>query len=129
MHIYGHGIDIVENKRIVHMLEQHPESFLSRCYTNKEIEYAQSMQRRYIERLAGRFAVKEAVLKAIGTGWRNGIAWTDMEILPDHLGKPLLIVSGKLAGIADDNSISQWLISLSHTEHYAVGSAIAVVCD
>lgn len=127
MEVFGHGIDIVEIERIARMLEEHAARFEARCFTPKECAYAQSSPRRRVERLAARFAGKEAILKALGTGWRNGIAWTDMEILPNALGQPQLTLSGESARIAERRGICSWVVSLSHTTHYAVGSALALV--
>src|SRR2546429_96084 len=80
MPILGHGIDIVETRRIADLLENHGERFLERCFTTAEREYCYRNNKRHIEHLAGRFAAKEAVLKVLGTGWRGGIAWTDIEL-------------------------------------------------
>lgn len=126
MSVVGHGIDIVEVGRIARLLEDYGERFIERCFTARESAYAHSSPRRTIERLAGRFAVKEAILKSLGTGWRSGIAWTDMEILPDALGKPVLALSGVTAKEASRIGAVRWIVSLSHTERYAVGSAIAL---
>jgi holo-[acyl-carrier protein] synthase len=79
MRIIGHGIDIVETARIARLVEEHGEHFLARCFTSTERAYAQD-KRREIEHLAGRFAAKEAVLKVLGTGLGQGMAWTDVEI-------------------------------------------------
>jgi len=126
--IIGHGVDIVETDRIGKMLDRHGDHFLNRCFTEQEIAYANRNRHRdrIVEHLAGRFATKEAVLKALGTGWRDGIAWTDMEVQPDTLGKPILKVSGEVARLSEQQSITIWHISLSHSSQYAIGSAIAV---
>ena len=100
MPIIGHGIDIVETHRIRHLLEEHGKCFLDRCYTPAEQEYCARSRIRQVERLSGRFAAKEAVLKALGTGWRGGVAWTDMEILPEPSGQPRLTLSGECERIA-----------------------------
>ena len=125
MSIVGHGIDIVETQRIARMLSEHGQHFLDRVYTPSEQQYAQASPKRRIERLAGRFAAKEAVLKALGTGWRGGIAWTDVEILPDTAGRPLVRLSGQCATIAAQLGITAWQISISHIESHATASAIA----
>ena len=129
--IIGHGVDIVETERIGRMLDRHGDHFLNRCFTEQEIAYANRNRHRdrIVEHLAGRFAAKEAVLKALGTGWRDGIAWTDMEVQPDTLGKPVLNVSGEVARLSHQQSITTWHISLSHTRQHAIASAIAVSRD
>ena len=79
MDILGIGTDIIECPRIGKMIEQHGELFLRRVYTEREIRYCQA-RKHAIEHFAGRWAAKEAILKAIGTGWSRGIAWTDLEV-------------------------------------------------
>jgi holo-[acyl-carrier protein] synthase len=125
MSIVGHGIDIVETQRIARLLSEHGQQFLDRVYTPLEQQYAQSSPKRQVERLAGRFAAKEAVLKALGTGWRGGIAWTDIEVLPDMAGRPLVQLSGQCAVVAKELGITAWQISISHIESHATASAIA----
>ena len=121
--IVGHGVDLVENARIARMLDDHGSRFLTRVFTASEAAYAGEGGARQVERLAGRFAVKEAVLKALGVGWRNGIAWTDMEIVRDAMGKPTLRLQGQAGRIASQQGVSSWLVSLSHTKTHAIGSA------
>ncbi len=122
--IIGHGIDIVSTSRIKEMLDEHGQRFLDRCFTPAEQAYCSRSEKRYIEHLAGRFAVKEAILKVLGTGWRGGITWTDMEILPNKLGQPILTLSGEAASIAKQLNIRNWHVSISHIETHATGSAI-----
>ncbi len=126
MNVVSHGIDLVEIARIGRMLEEHESRFIERCYTRREAQYADAAPRKRLERLAGRFAAKEAVLKALGTGWRDGIAWTDMEILPDTLGRPVLALTGQAAAIAGKTGIDGWTISISHTDSLVIASAIAL---
>ena len=90
MHIVGHGIDLVEVSRIAELLERHGERFLERCFTAAERGYSDASVKRREEHLAARFAAKEAVLKALGTGWRDGIAWTDIEVVRRPSGQPLV---------------------------------------
>jgi holo-[acyl-carrier protein] synthase len=126
MPILGHGIDIVETKRIRLLLEEHGDRFLDRCYTPAEQAYCRKNAKRYIEHLAGRFAAKEAILKVLGTGWRGGISWTDMEILPEPSGQPRVLLRGECLRIAQQLGISRWLISISHIETHATASAIGM---
>jgi holo-[acyl-carrier protein] synthase len=126
MPILGHGIDIVETRRIADLLENHGERFLERCFTPAEREYCYRNTRRHIEHLAGRFAAKEAVLKVLGTGWRGGIAWTDIEILPEPSGQPKIRLSGECLKIAKKLGISRWHVSISHIETHATASAIGM---
>lgn len=124
MSIVGHGIDLVETARIQRLLDEHGQRFLDRCFTSAEQAYAAANPRRRLEHLAGRFAVKEAVLKVLGTGWANGISWTDIEVLKEPSGQPRIRLYGQCAQIAQRLRISQWHISISHVETHATASAI-----
>ena len=126
MPILGHGIDIVETSRIRMMVERHGQHFLDRVYTSSEQAYCARNPKRYFEHLAGRFAAKEAVLKVIGTGWRGGIAWTDVEVLPEPSGQPRVKLSGECLRIANDLGIRRWHVSISHIETHATASAIGL---
>jgi len=125
MQIVGHGIDIVETARIARMIEQHGDRFRQRCFTEAELAYADDLARQ-IEHLAGRFAAKEAILKVLGTGWRNGIAWTDAEIVRETSGAPRVILHGRCKQVADELGIDQWWVSISHIATHATASAIGV---
>jgi holo-[acyl-carrier protein] synthase len=125
MPIVGHGIDLVETGRIGQLLEEHGQRFLDRCFTPLEQRYCAASVKRHVERLSGRFAAKEAVLKALGTGWRGGIAWTDIEIQSDPSGRPVVVLSGECRKIADAKQIRQWHVSISHIETHATASTIA----
>lgn len=125
MQIVAHGIDIVVVKRIEQVWQRHGEHFLRRVFTVGEKAYCLEHRTPAI-RLAGRFAAKEAILKALGTGWRGGIEWTDIETLPDPLGKPLVTLSGHTAQLADSLGVDRFLLSISHAGDYAIASAIAI---
>jgi len=124
MSILGHGIDLVECARIARVWENHGERFLNRVLTASE----QARGRQYrnpLPYIAGRWAAKEAILKTVGTGWRGRIAWTDMEILPDALGRPIVTLTGETRRRADQLGIKRILLSITHTEHYAAASVVA----
>lgn len=123
--IIAHGIDLVDFDRIEEMLEKHPKRFPKRVYTDTEMADADKHVRR-IEKLAGRFAAKEAVMKLIGTGWRDGIAWTDIEVVNNPLGQPLVNISGKVKELADEKGIEQITLSITHTSNFAIASAVAL---
>jgi holo-[acyl-carrier protein] synthase len=125
MPIVAHGVDLVHCPRIARILKEHDERFLKRVYTDAERAYCLDCRDPVI-RLAGRFAVKEAVMKLLGTGWRGGVEWTDIETLPDPLGKPLVTLHGPTAALAQTLGISQILISISHSGEYALASAIGI---
>jgi holo-[acyl-carrier protein] synthase len=125
MRIIAQGIDIVVCGRIERIWHDHGQSFLNRIYTPTEQEYCVNCKTP-VPRLAGRFAAKEAVLKALGTGWRGGIEFRDIETLPDPLGKPLVTLYRRTADLARTLGIDHILVSISHAGEYAVASAIAV---
>ncbi|MBC8106676.1 MAG: holo-ACP synthase [Anaerolineae bacterium] len=126
MPIVGHGIDIIETARIKRSVEEHGERFLDRVYTPAEREYCQRSKKRYFEHLAGRFAAKEAVLKVLGTGWRGGIAWTDIDIVSHTSGQPRVVLTGECLRIANELGIRAWHVSISHIETHATASAIGL---
>lgn len=128
MRIIGHGIDLVVCARIERIISEHGDHFVSRIYTPAERDYCMNCKTP-IPRFAGRFAAKEAVLKVLGTGWVGGIAWTDIETLPDKLGKPHVALHNKTADIAAAGGIERILISISHAGEYATASAIGVAGD
>ena len=125
MEIIGIGSDIVECVRIGRMIEQHGEFFLTRVYTTREIRYCQS-RRHVTEHFAGRWAAKEAILKALGTGWRRGWCWTDLEIRNDHSGQPRVHVCGAARDHIHSLQVSDILVSISHCRNYATAHALAV---
>jgi holo-[acyl-carrier protein] synthase len=126
MPILGHGIDIVETARVKRLVDEHGQRFLDRVYTPGEQEYCSRNPKRYYEHLAGRFAAKEAVLKVLGTGWRGGIAWTDIEVLKEPSGQPKIQLTGECHRIAEELGILRWHVSLSHIETHATASAIGL---
>jgi holo-[acyl-carrier protein] synthase len=125
MQIVSQGVDIVECARIERIWRRYDKTFLDRVYTPAEQEYCVRSKIPVI-RLAGRFAAKEAVLKALGTGWRGGIEFRDIEMLPDPLGKPLVTLHRKTAELARTLGIDHILVSISHAGDYAIASAIAL---
>jgi holo-[acyl-carrier protein] synthase len=123
MKVLAHGIDMVECSRIEEAIERHDQHFLERVFTPAELEYCLGRKRR-IEHLAGRFAAKEAVFKVLGTGWTNGINWTDVEIRNDPSGQPRAFLSGRCRQIADEMGLTGIYISISHIGTHAIASAI-----
>ena len=125
MEIVGIGTDLIECLRIGRMIEQHGELFLTRVYTEREIRYCQA-RKHATEHFAGRWAAKEAILKCLGTGWRRGICWTDMEVRNDPGGLPRVHMCGSAKDQAQSLRISEILLTLSHCRAYATATAIAV---
>lgn len=126
MPVLGHGIDIVETARIRQLVEAHGRRFLDRCFTPAEQEYCARNPKRQFEHLAGRFAAKEAVLKVLGTGWRGGIQWTDIELTREPSGQPRVMLAGEARRIAEALGIRRWHVSISHIETHATASAIGL---
>ena len=126
MSIAGIGTDIVECLRIANMIERHGELFLHRVYTDHEIQYCSS-RKAATQHYAGRWAAKEAVLKALGTGWSGGITWQDIEVRNDLAGKPIIALGGVARDLCEERGIAEMLISISHCRHYATAYALALL--
>lgn len=126
MPIVGHGIDLASVDRIREMIADHGDRFLHRVFTTGERETAakHANDSKKVEHLAGRFAAKEAALKALGTGWRDGIAWTDVEILNQPSGAPSLGLHAKAREIADSLGAKTYHVSISHAAGVATASVI-----
>ncbi|MBS3907581.1 MAG: holo-ACP synthase [Syntrophaceae bacterium] len=121
--IIGSGIDIVNIERIGQLMERWGDRFLDRVYTEQEISLC---RRRFRppECFAIRFAAKEAFLKAIGSGLRNGIQWTDIEVENDPLGKPLLCLHRKAKEVLQTCRIERTYLTLSHDRPFAVAHVL-----
>jgi len=133
--IVGIGIDIVELIRIKVVLDRYGERFYRRIYTQRERRELKSEQtaeknenissdKRIIRKAAGKFAAKEAFLKAVGTGLSEGIAWRDVELLTEKSGAPRIILHGKAAEIAKRRNASFFHVSISHSKSNAVAFVI-----
>ena len=125
MEIVAHGIDLVDCPRIEQMIQRHGERFIKRVFTAAEQAYAKK-NKNEVEKLAGRFAAKEAVLKLMGTGWRGKIAWTDVEVINNSRGQPEVTLGGEVEKIADKLGIKHISISITHTANFAIASAVAL---
>ena len=125
MEIVAHGIDLVDCPRIEEMVKRHGKRFVNRVFTAAEQAYAQANKNK-IEKLAGRFAAKEAVLKLMGTGWRGKIAWTDVEVINSPSGQPEITLSGQIKKLAAESGIKHISVSITHTANFAIASAVAL---
>lgn len=114
------GVDIIEIHRVARALERWGERFLRRVYTPAEVAYCRGR----VAELAVRFAAKEAISKALGTGL-VGIAWTEMEVLADRRGKPLVTLYGRALARAQELDLNEWAISLSHSDDNALAFVVA----
>ena len=119
MHL-GIGVDLIEIERIARAIERHGELFLSRHFTKREREYCQTFQNQS-ERFAGRFAAKEAIVKAFGTGISEEISWLDIEILPDERGSPRVSLSERSR---EHFAFSHCHLSISHCKTVAIAFAM-----
>jgi holo-[acyl-carrier protein] synthase len=125
MNPVAHGIDLVHLPRIGRAYREHGPRFLDRIYTPAERAYCLEA-RDPLPRLAGRFAAKEAVMKVLGTGWRGGVEFADIETLADPAGRPLVTLHGVAGELAHTLGIAQVLISITHSGEYAFASAIGL---
>ena len=128
MTVLGIGTDIVECLRIAQMIERHGELFITRVFTQHEFEYCSS-RKAATQHYAGRWAAKEAVLKAMGTGWAPGIRWRDIEVRNDHEGRPRIALGGGAREICERLGIVDMLVSISHCRTHATAFAIALGSD
>ncbi len=117
------GVDLVEVRRVATLAAQ--PNGLAGVMTARESDYCRG-RARPAEHLAGRFAAKEAVLKALGTGLAEGIRWTDVEILKDHGGRPYIVLHEAAAALAADRGLHRLDVSLSHTSDLAIAQAVAL---
>ncbi|MDB4687288.1 holo-ACP synthase [Akkermansiaceae bacterium] len=123
MKVIGIGIDVVEVDRIKSSLEEFSERFLSRVFTRLEREYCQKQKMPELH-LAARFAAKEAIAKAFGTGIGKEIGWLDMEILRKESGEPEVQLRGDARGYAKQRGVEQIMVSLTHAKQYAAANAV-----
>jgi holo-[acyl-carrier protein] synthase len=121
--IVGMGIDVEDVERVQGAMERQGERFLRRIFTEKERAYCEQFKDKY-ERYAGRFAVKEAAMKALGTGWSRGVRWVDIEITRLRGGRPTLQLKGEARKIADKLGVKNIAISITHTPKQAMAQVI-----
>lgn len=121
--IVGIGVDIAETARIAHSLGQYGERFIKRICTPAEVAYCERFKNR-AERYAARFAAKEAAFKALGTGWRKGVRWLDVEVTHQPSGKPELALTGRAREVAKELGVARISVSISHADRYVVAQVI-----
>jgi len=121
--IIGMGVDLAEVGRIRAAIERHGVPFLRRVYTAGEREYCERFKNKY-ERFAGRFAAKEAAMKALGTGWRRGVRWVDFEVVRELGGRPTIRLDGEARMIAEELGVKRIALSITHTEAQALAQVI-----
>ena len=125
--IVGIGTDLAEVDRIQAALEDPRigRRFRDRVFTEKEIAYCEKKQRGKYESYAGRFAAKEAVMKALGRGWGAKVRWLDIEVVRARSGKPEIALHDKTARLADRLGIRRWSLSVTHTKQHGLAYVIA----
>ncbi len=124
MNILGIGTDIIECSRIAQMIERHGELFIGRVYTEHEIGYC-SPKKASTQHYAGRWAAKEAVLKVLGTGWKRGISWRDIEVRNKPSGAPTITLYDGAREVAEQLGIQNLHISISHCRSHATAYSVA----
>src|SRR3982750_376345 len=123
MTIIGIGTDLIECSRIQHSLDRFGDRFLKRVFTDGEIAYSMSMKFP-ARHLAARFAAKEAVSKAFGTGIGQSMGWRDIDVRKKPSGQPFLVFEGGAKQMSHARGVTQPLITLSHTEHHAIAMIV-----
>ena len=123
--VIGIGTDITECLRIAQMIERHGELFINRVFMQHEIQYCQSRMHA-TQHFAGRWSAKEALLKVLGTGWRRGISWRDIEILGDGNSPPQVEFHGEASKVADGLGIQRVMLTISHCRSHATAYALAL---
>lgn len=123
--LIGTGVDIVEIERVQRAVERRGEAFLERIYTPHELAFAGSSGARRYERLASRFAAKEAVMKALGTGWTGGVAWREIEVRAEAGKPPAVRLYGRAAEVAREKAVERIHLALSHSRGFALATAHA----
>lgn len=122
------GIDIVDIARVRKIAAEHGEKLKNRVFTEEEIAYCDS--RPNPERhFAGKWAAKEAVVKALGTGWAHEVLYKNIEIINDSYGKPVVRLNGKAETISRTKSIDRISISIAHEDAFAVAVAVGIAMD
>jgi holo-[acyl-carrier protein] synthase len=121
--IVGLGVDIAEVDRIEAAIQRHGRAFLNRIFTPAEIAYCEKHRNR-AERFAGRFAAKEAAMKALGTGWTSGVRWVDIEVVREPSGKPTVKLSGATREIADRLGVKNIALTITHSGNTALAQVI-----
>jgi holo-[acyl-carrier protein] synthase len=123
--ILGTGIDIVETARVADTVQKFGDRFLNRCFYPDEIAYCQQMKFPAIH-LAARFAAKEAISKAFGTGIGKQLGWRDMEICKKKSGEPFAVLHEKGLDLAKKRGVTQIFVSLTHSKDYAAASCVLI---
>jgi holo-[acyl-carrier protein] synthase len=117
------GVDLAEVERIRAAIERHGERILRRLFTTEERAYCERASNKY-QRYAGRFAAKEAAMKALGTGWRRGVRWVDLEVVREPSGRPAMALHGQAKRIGERLGVKHVAMSITHTASLAAAQVI-----
>ena len=123
--IVGLGVDAVDIPDCLRLMSLAGSKHLDRYFTVRELAEI-GHGARQVERVAGRLALKEAVMKALGVGWGDGVAFTDVETVSKDSGAPAVVLHRRLSALAKERSIGRWLVSMSHTSSVAIASVVGV---
>jgi len=121
--VVGLGVDIIQNNRIQSIVEKWGDKFLKKIFTDYELEFIKKHNQK-TQRYASNYAAKEAVVKALGTGFRNGIRFRNIELKRDNMGKPFIELAGTTKNFADDRGINKIHTTISHEKDYSVAVVI-----
>ena len=121
--IVGLGLDIAEIDRIEAAITRHGAPFLERVFTPGEVAYCERYRNKF-ERYAARFAAKEAAMKALGTGWRRGVRWRDIEVTREPSGKPTLRLEGIAKQVAEALGVKNISLTITHSGNWALAEVI-----
>ncbi len=125
MEIAGLGTQVVDCLRVRRLIERHGEAFLAQVYTLREQVFCRD-RKHATEHYAAVWAAKEAVFRSLGTTWRRGVAWTDVEVVCDNPVEPYVVVSGPTKELLDQRGVKNVLVTMAHTRAFAPAPALAV---
>lgn len=125
MDILGIGTQILECARVRKLIDKHGESFLTQVYTDREARYCNGKQRS-TEQFTAIWAAKEAVFRSLGTTWRRGISWTDVEVVCVNGNSPLVEVNGATRELMEARGVSSFLLTMAHCRAFATATSVAV---
>ena len=125
MEIVGLGTQVMDCARVRKLIDQHAEAFLKQVYTDREVRFCND-RRQTTEQFTSLWAAKEAVFRALGTTWKRGMNWTDVEVICDNGGPPQVVVSGPTRELMASRGVTQILLTTAFCREFATATAIAV---
>ena len=125
MEIAGIGTQVVDCLKVRKLIDQHGERFLAQVYTGRELLFCRD-RTHTTEHYAAVWAAKEAVFRSLGTTWRKGVAWTDIEVLCDNPVEPAVVVTGPTKAWLDGRGVKNVLVTMAHCRAFATATSLAV---